>query len=224
MPRTRGRLAALGLLIAGLAGCAPTLAQRLDATPAPSHAIFVTTGPLSQATEALGEVDVDSRGLMDFGAFLTDALFRAPLAVGIQSSPNASMAKIHELLRKRAWEQYGEAVDAVINVTSRVDPSGIVSASGLAVRLVRNPDGTVNTAMPAALAPVALAAPTAVQLRGSGEKFTPPAGMQLRPWAADKITPPADIQLRNAETAFRAGRMSLEEFRQIKQVLNKESQ
>ena len=165
MPRTRGRLAALGLLIAGLAGCAPTLAQRLDATPAPSHAIFVTTGPLSQATEALGEVDVDSRGLMDFGAFLTDALFRAPLAVGIQSSPNASMAKIHELLRKRAWEQYGEAVDAVINVTSRVDPSGIVSASGLAVRLIRNPDGTVNTAMPQPPAPVALAAPAAVQIR-----------------------------------------------------------
>lgn len=31
--------------------------------------------------------------------------------------------------------------------------------------------------------------------------------------------PPADVQLRNAEREFRAGRMGLEEFRQIKKVL-----
>ncbi len=36
---------------------------------------------------------------------------------------------------------------------------------------------------------------------------------------ANQAAPPADVQLRKAETEFRAGRMSLEEFRQIKKVL-----
>jgi hypothetical protein len=35
-------------------------------------------------------------------------------------------------------------------------------------------------------------------------------------------TPAADTQLRNAEREFRAGKMSLEEFREIKKVLTRE--
>lgn len=43
--------------------------------------VVVTAGPISQPYKVLGEVYVDTRGMLNFGSALNDALFRSPLAV-----------------------------------------------------------------------------------------------------------------------------------------------
>lgn len=83
----------------------------------------------------------------------------------------------------------------------------------------------------AAVAPVAATAVPTVSTVGAPpvQTFVPvsyvaptpalPQGTQAPQWKNYNDTPAADMQLRNAEREFRAGRMSLEEFRSIKKVL-----
>jgi len=105
----------------------------------PSHVshpfeVIVTGGPLSQPYEALGEVHVDTRGMLNFGSALNDALFRSPLAVAVGGrTPVAHTEQMNKFLKEKAREQYGSKVDAVINVTYQTDHDGDVYASGLAV-------------------------------------------------------------------------------------------
>lgn len=96
---------------------------------------IVTAGPLSYPYEPLGEVHVDTRGMMNLGSILTDSLFRSPLARAIQETPTANIEQMNQLLREQARQQYGSRVDAVLNVTYRTEPDGDVYASGLAVHL-----------------------------------------------------------------------------------------
>lgn len=104
--------------------------------PKPLAEIVVTTGPLSQPYETLGEVHVSTVGEIYLGSLLQDSLFRSPLARSIQATPATNTATMNEKLKTQAREQYGGKADAIINVTYRVDPDGDVFASGLAVHFI----------------------------------------------------------------------------------------
>jgi hypothetical protein len=68
----------------------------------------------------------------------------------------------------------------------------------------------------ASLTPIPVILPVAESLPAS---TAAPHGPQ---WTSQNDMPAADTQLRNAEREFRAGRMSLEEFREIKKTLRGE--
>ena len=99
--------------------------------------IVVTTGPISQQYELLGNVHADTRGLVNIGAALNDALFRSRLATAIQATPHANNEQMNQLLRERGLAIYGSKLSAVINVSYRVEPDGQVSADGLGVTFPR---------------------------------------------------------------------------------------
>lgn len=99
--------------------------------------ILVTAGPLSQSYEVLGEVHVNTRGMINLGSALNDALFRSPLAVAAGGrTPVAHTEQMNKFLKEKAREQYGGKVDAIINTTYNTDHDGDVFASGLAVHFV----------------------------------------------------------------------------------------
>jgi hypothetical protein len=99
--------------------------------------IIVTAGPLSQPYTALGEVNVNTKGMVNLGSILNDTLFRSPLQRAIQGpTPTAHTETINKMLREKAREQYGNQVDAVVNVVYHTDPDGDVFASGLAVHFM----------------------------------------------------------------------------------------
>ena len=99
--------------------------------------VFVTTGPLSQPYEALGEVHINTLGMLNFGSLLNDALFRSPLAVAAGGrTAVANEEQMNAFLREQASRQYGARVDAIINASYRADHDGNVFASGLAVRFL----------------------------------------------------------------------------------------
>ncbi len=86
--------------------------------PRPLRIVIVTTGAFSQPYEVLGEVHVNTRGMINFGSALNDALFRSPLAVAIGGrTPVAHTEQMNELLKEQARKQYGARVDAIINAT-----------------------------------------------------------------------------------------------------------
>lgn len=99
--------------------------------------IIVTAGPISQSYEVLGEVHVNTRGMINFGSTLNDALFRSPLAVAAGGrTPVAHAEQMNKFLKEKAREQYGHKVDAIINAQYNTDHDGDVFASGLAVYFV----------------------------------------------------------------------------------------
>lgn len=95
--------------------------------------IIVTTGPISQQYQILGNIHADTAGLVNVGAVLNDVLFRSRLAASIQATPHANNEQMNQLLRERGLATYGSRLGAVINVTYRVEPNGHVAADGLAV-------------------------------------------------------------------------------------------
>jgi hypothetical protein len=102
--------------------------------PWPLPNIIVTAGPLSQPYTALGEVNINTKGMINLGSILNDTLFRSPLQRAVQGpTPTAHTETMNKMLREKAREQYGSQVDAVVNVVYRTDPDGDVFASGLAV-------------------------------------------------------------------------------------------
>lgn len=114
--------------------------------------LIVTAGPLSQRYEALGEVHVNTRGMINFGSILNDSLFRSRFAVAAGGrTANANEQQMNELLKQQVRSQYGERADAVINVTYRIDHDGIVYASGLVVQFIEEKKEEVKTASPPAL-------------------------------------------------------------------------
>ena len=74
------------------------------------------------------------------------------------------------------------------------------------------PDVPATTAQPA-VAPAAIVVPVGESIPASASTPVPSEAVIYNDASA------ADAQLRNAEREFRAGRMSLEEFREIKRVL-----
>lgn len=112
--------------------------------------IVVTAGPISQPYEVLGEVHVNTRGMINFGSALNDALFRSPLAVAAGGrTPVAHTEQMNKFLKEKAREQYGNKVDAIINTTYNTDHDGDVFASGLAVHFVeQKPPETQQQAAP----------------------------------------------------------------------------
>jgi hypothetical protein len=87
-----------------------------------------------------------------------------------------------------------------------------VQEAGGVIPLAPAPVAAVATAPPP-IVPAALVIPVGKSLP------TPPAASHGPQWTTQNDTPAADAQLRNAEREFRAGRMSLEEFREIKMTL-----
>jgi hypothetical protein len=103
----------------------------------PSASILVTAGPLSQPYRALGEVYVNTRGVINLGSILNDTLFRSRFERAVQGpTPTAHIETMNAVLRQEAVRRYGNQVDAVVNVVYRTDPDGDVFASGLAVQFV----------------------------------------------------------------------------------------
>jgi len=99
--------------------------------------VFVTTGPLSQPSEVIGEVHINTLGMMNFGSFLNDALFRSPLAVAAGGrTAVVNEEQMNAFLKEQASRQYGNRVDAIINASYRADHDGNVFASGLAVHFI----------------------------------------------------------------------------------------
>jgi hypothetical protein len=100
--------------------------------------IIVTAGPISQPYKVLGEVNVNTRGMINLGSALNDALFRSPLAVAAGGrTPVAHTEQMNKFLKEKAREQYGHKVDAIINATYKTDHDGDVFASGLAVHFTK---------------------------------------------------------------------------------------
>ena len=112
-------------------------AQSSPSERTPTGDFVVTAGPVATPNEVLGEVHVDTRGWVSVGALLNDTLFRSPLATSIQATPKATVSEMNQWLKREAVGRYGAAVDAIINVTYSTDPSGDVSADGLAVKFVK---------------------------------------------------------------------------------------
>lgn len=118
----------------GIAACLPAEVRLAAEAEAPSSAIIVTAGPISQPYEALGEVHVSTVGMVNLGSHMRDALFRSPFSVATAgATPTASIETMHKMLKEQARVQYGSKVDAVINVTYYTEPDGDVFASGLVV-------------------------------------------------------------------------------------------
>jgi hypothetical protein len=112
-------------------------------------AIIVTAGAISQPYEVLGEVNVNTRGMINLGSVLNDALFRSPLAVAAGGrTPVAHTEQMNKILKEKAREQYGHKVDAIINTTYKTDHDGDVFASGLAVHFVEQKSPEPQQAAP----------------------------------------------------------------------------
>jgi hypothetical protein len=94
--------------------------------------IIVSTGPLQQPHELLGNVDFGRLGFdkTESHAF---ALRGFAFAWARLTFSKAAPAEINALLRKRALYQYGERVDALINVNYQSDPANSVFATAVAV-------------------------------------------------------------------------------------------
>jgi hypothetical protein len=99
-------------------------------------AVVVTSGGLSRPYTVLGQVHADTLGTSNIGSALTDAFLRSPLAADIQATPKATVAQMNERVKRVATEEWGQAVDAVINVTYQTDPNGNLYADGVAVQFV----------------------------------------------------------------------------------------
>lgn len=120
--------------------------QSVRASTSHPSEVVVTTGPLSQPYEALGEVHVNTVGEIYLGSLLNDTLFRSPLARSIQATPATNTVTMNEKLRQEARSHYGGRVDAVVNVSYRTDPDGDMFASGLAVHFIEPQPASALTA------------------------------------------------------------------------------
>ena len=118
--------------------CFPDTGRRIQALPLPPKQILVSPWSVSQPNTVLGEVQVDSSGIPG----RTDAMLASPRNRSFGKppiEPNIDTEELYELVRKQAYEQYGDACDAVIKVASNSDHNGTVRASGIAVQFVSAP-------------------------------------------------------------------------------------
>jgi hypothetical protein len=106
----------------------------------------------------------------------------------------------------------------------------VVTVAPAAIAPVTQPVGGMPVSQPVAFTPVVTPPPmpipaTPVQTVIPAS-YTAPSSAPFRyappQWTSQNPVSTADTQLRNAEREFRAGRMSLEEFREIKRVLQGE--
>jgi hypothetical protein len=99
---------------------------------AKAERIVVSAGPLQQPHELLGNVDFGKLGFdrTEGGAI---AVRGFAFAWARRTFSKATPAEINALLRKRALYQYGERVDALINVGYQSDPANNVFATAVAV-------------------------------------------------------------------------------------------
>jgi len=94
-----------GVITSGMALSGPN-------APRTPGAIIVTAGPISQPSQALGEVHVNTTGMINFGSMLNDALFRSPLSRAVQGpTPAAHTAQLNTMLRQAARQQYGSQLE-----------------------------------------------------------------------------------------------------------------
>jgi len=111
---------------------------------AKAERIIVSTGPLQQPYELLGNVDFGKLGFdrtKGGGIALRGFAFAWARRIFSKAPP----AEINALLRKRALYQYGERVDALINVNYQSDPANNVFATAVAVHFTTGapqPDST----------------------------------------------------------------------------------
>jgi hypothetical protein len=99
---------------------------------AKAERIIVSTGPLQQPYELLGNVDFGKLGF-DRTTGGAGALRGFAFAWARRTFSKAPPAEINALLRKRALYQYGNRVDALINVNYQTDPANNVFATAVAV-------------------------------------------------------------------------------------------
>ena len=103
----------------------------------PVERILVTTGTLGRRYEVLGEVSYNTRETINIASIFTDTVFRSPLSVAAAGkTAELSRARMQDRLRQVARQDYGNEVDAVVNMTYDVDADGDAYGSGLAVRFV----------------------------------------------------------------------------------------
>lgn len=120
-------------------------ANQLAAVAAPAP--FVTAGGVSQQYEVLGPVHINTRGVVNVGSVLGDALFKSRIerAVG-GATPTIRQDEAFDQLLAAAVAQHGPSVSAVINATYRAEHGGTVYADGLAVRFVTPAPQAVDSA------------------------------------------------------------------------------
>jgi len=99
---------------------------------AKAERIIVSSGPLQQPYELLGNVDFGKLGFdrTEGGAV---AFRNFGFAWARRTFSKAPPAEVNALLRKRALYQYGERADALINVNYQTDPANNVFATAVAV-------------------------------------------------------------------------------------------
>lgn len=99
---------------------------------AKAERIIVSSGPLQQPYELLGNVDFGKLGF-DRTQGSGIAVQGFAFAWARRTFSKATPAEVNALLRKRALYQYGERVDALINVNYQTDPANNVFATAVAV-------------------------------------------------------------------------------------------
>ena len=118
----------------------------------PVERILVTTGTLGRPYEVLGEVSYNTRETINIASIFTDTVFRFPLSVAAAGkTAELSRGSMQDRLRQVARQDYGNEVDAVLNMTYDVDQEGEAYGSGLAVRFVeQSPTPAGPSPVPAA--------------------------------------------------------------------------
>lgn len=108
---------------------------------AQAERIVVSTGDLQRPYEIIGNVDFGKLAFdrTDAGAVAIKGLV---VAWAQRTFSKAPPAEINALMRKRALRQYGDRVDALINVNYQSDPANSVFATAVAVHFVDNGPST----------------------------------------------------------------------------------
>ncbi len=99
---------------------------------AKAERIVVSTGDLQRPYELIGNVDFGKLGFDRTDARAV-ALKGFVLAWARRTFSKAPPAEINSLMRKRALREYGDRVDALINVNYQSDPANNVFATAVAV-------------------------------------------------------------------------------------------
>jgi len=152
-----------------------------DVPEANGQNIIITAGPLSQPHRALGEVKIDTQGIMNVSSVLNDAPSQSASSVATQGRTlDVSIERINQMLKQKATEQY-KNTDAIMNVTYHVEPDGGVVASGLAVEFAEAPS-------------------QATQSSPLKDGIAGPKGRRVRP-PAEQVIAPEPLEEPSAESA-----------------------
>jgi hypothetical protein len=114
-----------------------------------SGSVIVTSGGITQPYVVLGDVHVDTIGVVNLGSALHDALFKSRFEQAAGGAiPTITPAEAFAALRDKAISQYGSQVDAVVNASYRAEHDGTVYADGLAVRFTPTPAQSAEPPLP----------------------------------------------------------------------------